>query len=99
MSCPAGLVLSIMGNTTSGAVRIYQITYLVGFTLGCTLHLIVNKIWPPPGLGIEEEFEGSEGEVVVEGVVVSTGAGDGGSETPPTKQPTISDKQIADEKV
>ncbi|KEY68266.1 hypothetical protein S7711_07020 [Stachybotrys chartarum IBT 7711] len=52
-----GLVMSIMGRTEGAAVRIYQITYIVGLTLGIILYMAVNKLFPPPGLGISEEFD------------------------------------------
>jgi hypothetical protein len=79
--------MSIMGRTTGGAVRIYQITYIVGFTFGLILHYTVNKFFPPPGLGIEEEFE-DRGEVI-EGVV----EGSEGSRTP-TKGPEVTDAPV-----
>jgi hypothetical protein len=58
--------MSIMGKTSGAAVRMYQVTYIMGFFLGCILHLAVNKFFPPPGLGVEEDFHG----VLVEGVAV-----------------------------
>jgi nucleobase:cation symporter-1, NCS1 family len=73
--------MAIMGKTSGAAVRIYQITYIVGFFLGCILHLTVNKLFPPSGLGIAEPFddrETSEG-TVIEGVASGT---DSGSTTP-----------------
>ncbi|EXJ82047.1 hypothetical protein A1O1_08116 [Capronia coronata CBS 617.96] len=90
-----GLVLSIMGRTTGGAVKIYQLTYIIGFFLGAILFLVINKFFPPPGLGIEQEFDGTLDEVV-EGVVVSSE--DGATETT-SKEPTITDKRVLEEKV
>ncbi|PVH99763.1 hypothetical protein DM02DRAFT_642803 [Periconia macrospinosa] len=52
-----GLVLSLMGKTQGVAVRMYQVTYIMGFCLGSVLFMLVNKIFPPPGLGVEEEFD------------------------------------------
>ena len=75
---PAGLILSLMGRTEGSAVRIYQITYIVGFFLGGSLHLIVNRLFPLSGLGINEDFDV---DVVVEGtspVVTSSEDGEEG---------------------
>lgn len=49
--------MSIMGRTDGAAVRIYQITYIVGLTLGIILYMAVNKLFPPPGLGVSEAFD------------------------------------------
>jgi hypothetical protein len=49
--------MSLMGNTSSPTVKIYQITYIFGVTLGSILYFGINKIFPPPGLGVNEEFE------------------------------------------
>lgn len=87
--CPAGLVMSIMGKTKGGAVKIYQITYIFGFFLGVSLHLVVNKIFPPQGLGIDEPFDDLE---TVEGVAPS----EDGCETP-TKEPITVEKQVIDD--
>lgn len=81
-----GLVESLMGWTTGGAVKIYQITYIFGLVLGTILHLIVNKFFPPEGLGIAEEFDGD----VLEGVVPEEG-----SESS-VKEPIASQKQVGD---
>ena len=58
-----GMAYEIMGKNKP-AVKVYQLTYIVGFTLSFVLHIAINKIWPPRGLGIGEEFEGD----VIEGV-------------------------------
>ncbi|EPE24965.1 hypothetical protein GLAREA_11546 [Glarea lozoyensis ATCC 20868] len=62
-----GLVMSLMGHTTGAAVKIYQITYIFGFVLGGILYFTVNKIWPPPGVGIAEPFD----EAAIVGVAPS----------------------------
>ena len=83
-----------MGRTSGAAVRIYQITYIVGFFLGCLLHMIVNTLFPPPGLGISEPFEGpdSTGGSVIEGVPASE---DGEM----TKQPITTETKVPDHTV
>ncbi len=66
-----------MGHTTGAAVKIYQITYIIGFFLGGALHMIVNTIFPVSGLGVEEDFDGV---LVVEGEhVIGAGSEDGTS--------------------
>jgi NCS1 family nucleobase:cation symporter-1 len=76
-----------MGRTTGNAIRIYQITYIFGFVLGSILYITVNKIFPPPGIGIAEPF--SEGNIV-EGVAPS----DEGSNESMKEVADISQKQI-----
>lgn len=67
-----------MGKTQGAAVRMYQITYIMGFCLGTILYLLVNKIFPPEGLGISEDFNHESGIVEgIEGVAESLGSQDG----------------------
>jgi len=54
----AGLIFSLLGETNNKAVRIYQISYVSGVTLGGILYFCINKIYPPKGLGIAEDFCG-----------------------------------------
>jgi hypothetical protein len=75
-----------MGKTKGNAVKIYQITYLFGFALALMLHLVVNKLFPVKGLGIDEPFRGLD---MVDGI------------SPPlddselsAKEPITSEKQI-----
>ena len=73
-----------MGWTTGNAVKIYQITYVFGFFLGTILFITINKIFPPPGLGIDEPFDESE---IVDGVLP---AADGSESS--TKEAMASEK-------
>lgn len=77
-----------MGRTSGAAVRIFQITYIVGFFLGCLLHLVVNKIFPPAGLGIAEPFDGADGHdaTVIEGLSASSDDGNHESKKPVTSE-------------
>lgn len=61
-----------MGKTNNNAVKIYQITYIFGVTLGSILYYTINKIWPPAGLGIEEDFDGS---LTIDGIAEESGSG------------------------
>ena len=79
-----------MGRTTGGAVRIYQINYIIGFSLGCILYFTVCKFYPPSGQGISEDFDGSENGVV-EGVAVVSD--DSGSDMP-SKEPIVTDTKV-----
>jgi hypothetical protein len=81
--------MSLMGNTSSGAVRIYQITYLFGLALGLTLYLLVNKLFPPPGLGVSEDFD--DNVIITDGVEMSS---DGQS---PEKETAMFDKQVLED--
>jgi hypothetical protein len=64
-----------MGHTTGSAVRIYQINYIVGFSFGCILFFAVNRFFPPPGVGLSEEFN----EAAVANVSVTEGVSAGTS--------------------
>lgn len=86
-----GLVLSIMGKTDSNAVKIYQITYIFGISLGGILYFSVNKIFPPDGLGINEGFDGLE---VMDGVEVPIDGGKSSGSTTPTKVPVLSEDRL-----
>lgn len=87
----AGLVMSIMGKTSGGAVRIYQITYIVGFFLGSILHMAVNKLFPPPGYGIAEEFNhGAIDGTIIEGVDPSVN-----SDNTPAKSPVTLERKVS----
>jgi NCS1 family nucleobase:cation symporter-1 len=86
-----------MGRTSGAAVRIYQITYIVGFFLGCLLHMVVNKLFPPPGLGISEPFEGtdSNGGSIIEGVAPSSDDGHGISKQPIASETKVPEHSVA----
>lgn len=93
-----------MGRKSGAAVRIYQINYIVGFVFGCILYYGVNYFYPPPGLGISEDFndgpsDGS-GMTVVEGVAVERDT-TGGSESDivTSKEMHVSGKQVEGDSV
>ncbi|KAH8880225.1 hypothetical protein GQ53DRAFT_891637 [Thozetella sp. PMI_491] len=62
-----GLVLSIMGQSSGGAVRVFQLTYVVGFVLSFSMYLTACYIWPPAGTGISELFDGTPGVETLDG--------------------------------
>jgi hypothetical protein len=79
-----------MGTPSGGAVRIYQITYLFGLALGITLHLLVNRLFPPPGLGISEDFD--------EHLIVTNGITTPSDDVVPTdKKPELVDKHVSED--
>jgi NCS1 family nucleobase:cation symporter-1 len=49
--------------------RFYQISFLFGFLTSAVLFYVFNKISPPPGLGVQVDFD-VDGTHVVEGVEV-----------------------------
>ncbi|RDW57166.1 hypothetical protein BP6252_13814 [Coleophoma cylindrospora] len=61
-----GFVGSMQGRTTGVDYRIYQISFFVGYPIAVVTYIIINKIFPPEGLGIEEDLEGPP-EPVIEG--------------------------------
>ncbi|RDW73035.1 putative permease-2 [Coleophoma cylindrospora] len=79
-----GLVLNIMGRTTGAAVKIYQITYILGFVLGAILFAGANYFFPPEGLGISEDFTEPG---FVDAIAIS--ASDNGSEDAVAKGPVV----------
>jgi hypothetical protein len=80
-----------MGKSNSNAVKIYQITYVFGITLGSILYFAVNKIFPPDGLGIDESFDGLE---VMDGVEVATHSWEKSESATPTKGPVSSEDRV-----
>jgi hypothetical protein len=86
-----------MGRTSGAAVRIYQITYIVGFFLGCLLFFTANKLFPPPGLGIAEPFDGvdSNDGSVIEGIAAHSDAGEAMSKQPITTEAKVLDHSMA----
>lgn len=94
-----------MGRKSGAAVRIYQINYIVGFVFGCILYYGVNHFYPPPGLGISEEFDAAHvgdglGVTTVEGVAIE-GDTTGGSESDivTSKEMHVSGKQVEGDSV
>jgi nucleobase:cation symporter-1, NCS1 family len=82
--------MSIMGKTQGAAVRMYQLTYIMGFCLGSVLFLVVNRIFPPPGLGIAEEFDHDSN--IIEGVDASVGEEEKTAKSPIATETKILDK-------
>jgi hypothetical protein len=89
----AGLVENIMGRTNS-AVKIYQLNYIVGFSISAILFFIANKVFPPPGTDINEPFEAWEGPG---GVVEGLGSDSGSGIITPTKGGVIAKEKDANE--
>lgn len=56
----AGLVYSITGQygDTNAWVRIFQINYFLGAPIGFLVFVTLSLIWPPRGLGVQENLEG-----------------------------------------
>lgn len=45
------------GHAYGPAYRVYQISFFVGYPTAVIVYIIINKIFPPEGLGIAEELE------------------------------------------
>jgi NCS1 family nucleobase:cation symporter-1 len=54
--------------------RFYQISFFFGFATSAVLFYIFNKIAPPPGLGVQVDFD-VDGTHIVDGVVADDGQG------------------------
>jgi NCS1 family nucleobase:cation symporter-1 len=68
----AGFAFSMMGGVhlKSAAYNIYQMTFFVGYPLSGISYFIICKIFPPIGLGVQEELEGYDDEIaphIIEG--------------------------------
>lgn len=64
---PAGFAHSMVGKVSGADYNIYQMTFFVGFPL-VTFYLLINKFFPPPGLGISEDLEGYNDADVIDGL-------------------------------
>jgi hypothetical protein len=56
----------------SAAFNIYQMTWFVGFPLASITYFTICKIFPPTGLGIQEDLEGfgyGRNNAVIEGKI------------------------------
>lgn len=84
--------MSIMGKTQGAAVRMYQLTYIMGFCLGSILFLVVNRIFPPSGLGIAEEFD--HGSDIIDGVDAFVEGEDNTGKSPITTETKVLDKPL-----
>lgn len=52
--------------------RFYQVSFFFGFTVSAVLFYGFNKVSPPPGLGVQVDFD-VDGSIVVDGVVQGSG--------------------------
>jgi len=60
--------MSMRGKTDGVAYRIYQMSFFVGYPIAVCTYIVINKIWPPEGLGIAENLsEPPEDGEVIEG--------------------------------
>jgi NCS1 family nucleobase:cation symporter-1 len=66
-----GFVNAVGGMEVAvGWRRMYQISYFFGFAVSGALYWLFNKLSPPPGTGVQVNFD-VDGSVVVEGVSAS----------------------------
>jgi NCS1 family nucleobase:cation symporter-1 len=49
--------------------RFYQISFFFGYVVSASIYYVLNRLFPPPGLGIQVDFDIDEG-VIVDGVQV-----------------------------
>lgn len=52
--------------------RFYQVSFFFGFTVSAVLFYGFNRVSPPPGLGVQVDFD-VDGSIVVDGVVEGNG--------------------------
>lgn len=69
-----GFVYAMGGPpVSSGWTHLYQVSFFVGYVVSGGLHVALNWIWPPPGLGNQVDFELTDGVVVESPPEVATG--------------------------
>lgn len=76
----------MMGYTGGVDYRMYQMSFFVGYPIAVTTYIIINKFFPPEGLGIQVELEGPP-ETVIEGV--------SGEESISEKEPEVVETKLA----
>lgn len=54
----------MQGRTSGVDYRIYQISFFVGYPVAVVTYIIINKLFPPEGLGIAEELEGPSDPII-----------------------------------
>lgn len=60
-----GFVYAMGGPpVSSGWTHLYQVSFFFGYVVSGGLHVALNWIWPPPGLGNQVDFELMDGVVV-----------------------------------
>lgn len=65
--------------------KMYQMTFFIGYPLAGGLYIVINRIFPPEGLGIAEELPGY-GEDISSGTVIEGIAADYDTEKVAVKQ-------------
>ncbi|RDW73384.1 hypothetical protein BP6252_07291 [Coleophoma cylindrospora] len=90
---PGFFMTVINTNLNSPAVKIFQINYFVGASLGPLSYLLICWIWPVPGTGQKELMSEGEAVVVVEGVAVS------GEEEGKGKEAVVKEKAGSEEEI
>jgi len=86
-----------MGRTNA-AVKIYQLNYIVGFTISAILFYGANRFFPPPGTDISEPFEAWEGPGTIQGLEAEGSDSASGTITP-TKGGVVTNEKDATEVV
>jgi hypothetical protein len=81
--------MNIMGKNNA-AVKIYQLNYMVGFSIAFIVFCGSNLIWPPPGTDISEPFDEA---MAIDGVASSDTAS--GTETPSKVEMTTNEKDVS----
>ncbi|KAI1496218.1 permease for cytosine/purines, uracil, thiamine, allantoin-domain-containing protein [Biscogniauxia marginata] len=68
-----GFITAVGGPIVSdGWYHLYQVSFFFGYAVSGALFYLLNKLFPPTGLGIQVNFEIVDGEVVVDQVAIST---------------------------
>jgi NCS1 family nucleobase:cation symporter-1 len=85
VSGPGGMHVDIVWR------RFYQISFFFGFATSAVLFYVFNKISPPPGLGVQVDFDIDGTHIVHDGAADSNGSLEKGAEVDVRKiEPTTS---------
>lgn len=94
---PGFFMTVINTDLESPAVKIFQINYFIGASLGPASYLVICYFWPVPGTGVKELMAEADDAVVEGVVVVNDGEEDG--DAMDGKGAAIKEKVRADEEM
>jgi NCS1 family nucleobase:cation symporter-1 len=49
--------------------RFFQISFFFGYAVSASLYFLLNKLSPPPGLGVQVDFDVDGTAIVIDGVL------------------------------
>ncbi|KAI1491832.1 hypothetical protein F5X96DRAFT_629666, partial [Biscogniauxia mediterranea] len=59
------MLFPFISAVISSLQDLFQVSFFFGYTMSKTLFYLLNMLFPPPGLGVQVDFELVDGEVVI----------------------------------